>query len=138
MKTFISLALILFSSVYSFQLEKKYTINAFVNALKKNGTYDLFVDIRDHFGNEVSIETCYQIYANSDCEPVVLRYMPQKGKKLLSFINIPSAKNLKKLANYFVLVQLFKKYKKKLKIKIDSNKIILALTLKFPDIFSKI
>ena len=139
MKTYIALVLLtLFSAANFSELGKGYTINIFVNILKRDGSYDLFVDIRDSFGNEVSIETCHQMYGTNDCDEVVLNYMAKKNKKYLSFISFPDWNKINKYNNYLKLSSLLYKYKNRLKIQVDIEKILKALVTKFPDKFIKL
>ena len=131
MKTSITLLFILFAVVNLIKFEERYPLESFVKIIKSNGVYDLLIDIKTYFSKDVTIETCHQIYPKNDCEKAVLNYMPPDRQNVVSVND-----RYHRMLRYSILYNLLDSHQKKMKIKIDIEKIMNILQSKFPKKFS--
>ena len=136
MNTSIIILLILFASVNFLKISGSYRLDYFIKEIKSNGVYDLLLDVKYTFGDDVSIQTCYLIYPTNDCEKVILYYMPAKSRAI-SYVSISSSgiEIPKATENVLKLWEVFIKHSKKLKIKIDIPRIVNAVISLFPRYF---
>jgi len=138
MKISIVLLFVLLNAVNFIELRESYGFSAFLKNVKSDGLYEMFIDIRDSFGNDVAVETCHQIYRSDHCEELILIYIPKYHKRMnrRSFLSLPEKLSpAAQLQNYTKLYTLFIKYKEKLMKKIDLKKLLLAIKKKFPKLF---
>ena len=58
--------------------QSTYSINDLINYLQESGYYDVILQLKIYFGNDVAISFCQEIVESSDCERIVIVYMPSK------------------------------------------------------------
>ena len=56
-------------------IKGNYSIATLLNYLQEKGLYELLVEVKSYFGNDVSISICKQLVATSDCETLVRVYI---------------------------------------------------------------
>ena len=76
----LSLFLILFiikSSISKIEVEN-YSVNLFIDKLKKEGTFEIIKSIKEECGQDIAILSCEEINENhcGNCRKVVIFYMP--------------------------------------------------------------
>ena len=72
MKSFI---ILLFTLTLAFHVKASYSINDLLDFLIEHKYYDIILDIKIHFGNDVAIDVCLVLAQSTDCETVVYVYM---------------------------------------------------------------
>ena len=59
----------------------KYSINAFLDYLKKTGYFGIFQEIKKIFGSDYAIDACQEFVQSPHCKIVVSEYMNQQSFK---------------------------------------------------------
>ena len=60
-------------------IKGSYSIADLLNYLQEKGLYELLVEVKSYFGNDVSIDFCKQLVATNDCETLVRVYISVSG-----------------------------------------------------------
>ena len=65
-----------------------YSIDSLLDYLQEKGLYDIIVEIKVYFGNDVAIDVCKSFVETNHCEEVVRIYMnPSRPKYIPYFVN---------------------------------------------------
>ena len=57
-----------------------YSIDTFLDYLQEKQYYEIILQVKLRFGDDVAISVCISFIANNQCEDVVRIYMPTQGK----------------------------------------------------------
>ena len=94
-----SLIILLFSLLTISNIKGDYSIHPFLNYLQEKGIYDLLVEIKIYFGNDIAICFCNDLFHSKDCEEVINIYIASGARP-----NGPGEnKTLKQIANPYKL-----------------------------------
>ena len=55
--------------------QSTYSIDAFLDYLQENGYYEIILQVKITFGDDIAIDVCKQLVQTNDCEIVVKTYM---------------------------------------------------------------
>ena len=55
--------------------QSTYSIDAFLDFLQENGYYEIILQVKMTFGDDIAIDVCKQLVQTNDCEIVVRTYM---------------------------------------------------------------
>ena len=56
---------------------ESYSVNSFIDYIQNNGYWDIFQEVKNKFGIDVSIEFCQAIVPSPHCDEVVRVYIPK-------------------------------------------------------------
>ena len=97
MKPLIILLLILLS--ISNSKGDNFSIDTFLNYLQEKGLYDILMNIKYYFGDDVSIAFCKELIKNQNCETVIRIYISSRVRGELPIEE--SIMNIAQLIDYY-------------------------------------
>ena len=117
--------------------DESYSIEPFLVQLQKAGFYDLLLDVKEAFGDEVAIEVCLQLYETNDCEKVVKIYMIARNDNQKTVRNLIQ-QNFIQFDSFYEEFNKFIKKISEVKHEIDEVKKLYEIFYKYINLFESI
>ena len=76
-----SLAILVLSILlFNFTDSNEYSIDEILNYLQSNGLYEVLMEVKYYFGDDVAIALCKEFVQSNDCEKIIRTYIPSQSK----------------------------------------------------------
>ena len=72
--------LVLSILLFNFTDSNEYSIDEILNYLQSNGLYEVLVEVKKYFGDDVAIALCKEFVRSNDCEKIIRTYISSQLK----------------------------------------------------------
>ena len=74
------LVILLLSLTIVLDVKASYFLEDFLNYIQEKGYYDIIVQLKYYYGNDIAIDFCKQLVQNSNCDLFIRIYIPQRTR----------------------------------------------------------
>ena len=75
-----TLGILLLSLLIISEVKADYSIDPFINYLQEKGYYDIIVQIKNFYGDDIAISFCKEFIKSDDCNPLVKIYIQNSSE----------------------------------------------------------